>query len=91
MKLIELTDDQAAALNAKASEEGLTLEAWLNKDAWLKKLASEGSPGDRPLQTAAEIVLARMRNVPAEAMAALPTDGASQHDHYIYGSPKKER
>jgi hypothetical protein len=28
--------------------------------------------------------------VPPEIMAAMPTDGASQHDHYIYGWPKKE-
>ena len=24
------------------------------------------------------------------AMAAMPADGASQHDHYIYGWPKRE-
>jgi hypothetical protein len=31
-----------------------------------------------------------MCNVPDEIMAAMPTDGASQHDHYIYGWPKRE-
>jgi predicted RNase H-like HicB family nuclease len=25
----------------------------------------------------------------AEAIQELPTDGAEQHDHYIYGSPKR--
>jgi hypothetical protein len=44
----------------------------------------------RPLQSAADSVLKRMRNVPPEIMAAMPKDGASQHDHYIYGWPKKE-
>jgi antitoxin component of MazEF toxin-antitoxin module len=29
--VIELSDEQAAALNAKAAGEGLTLEAWLQK------------------------------------------------------------
>ena len=44
----------------------------------------------RPLQTAADIVLSHMRKVPPEIMATMPTDGASQHDHYIYGWPKRE-
>ncbi len=44
---------------------------------------------ERPLQTAADIVLSHMRNVPPDVMAAMPTDGASQHDHYIYGVPKR--
>ena len=44
----------------------------------------------RPLQTAEDIVLSHMRKVPPEIMAAMPTDGASQHDHYIYGWPKRE-
>jgi predicted DNA-binding antitoxin AbrB/MazE fold protein len=28
-------------------------------------------------------------DVPPEELAKLPTDGASQHDHYLYGSPKR--
>jgi len=82
---ITLPDEQAAALEAKAATEGLTLEAWF------EKLAEEESrAAERPLQTAADIILARMRNVPAEVMAHMPKDGASQHDHYIYGWPKTE-
>lgn len=29
------------------------------------------------------------RNVPAEEWDKLPVDGAEQHDHYIYGTPKR--
>jgi len=29
------------------------------------------------------------KTVPAEEWAKLPVDGASQHDHYIYGTPKR--
>jgi len=86
MTVIELPDEQAAALRAKAAA-GLTLEDWL------VQLAVGGEPdgsAEHPLQTAAEIVLRRMRNVPPEIMAAMPKAGASQHDHYIYGWPKKE-
>jgi len=31
-----------------------------------------------------------MREVPSDIMATIPTDGASQHDHYIYGWPKRD-
>ena len=30
-----------------------------------------------------------MRRVPKEVISHLPVDGAEQHDHYLYGSPKK--
>ena len=39
---------------------------------------------------AADIVLGCMRDVPPEIMATLPKDGASQHDHYIHGWPRRE-
>jgi hypothetical protein len=50
----------------------------------------EPPPAEHPLQTAADIILDCMRDVAAEVMAAQPKDGASQHDHYIYGWPKRE-
>lgn len=30
-------------------------------------------------------------SLPERVLAALPTDGASEHDHYIYGTPKHTR
>jgi len=80
---IKLSDEQATALEAKAAAEGLSVEEWI------KKLA-EPQPVERPLQAAAEIILSSMRDVPPEIMATMPKDGASQHDHYIYGWPKRE-
>ena len=29
------------------------------------------------------------KNVPEEELHRLPVDGAAQHDHYIYGTPKR--
>lgn len=81
---IELSDEQAGALQMKAAAEGLSLEAWL------RKLAEQATPIEKPMQAAADIILSCMRNVPPEIMATMPADGASQHDHYIYGWPKKE-
>jgi hypothetical protein len=30
-----------------------------------------------------------VKDVPDEVWERLPTDGSEQHDHYLYGSPKK--
>jgi hypothetical protein len=84
MTVIELPDDQAAALTAKAAAQGLTLEDWF------KSLAGDASAGSGGVQSAADIVLEEMRKVPADLMAALPRDAAHEHDHYLYGWPKKE-
>jgi hypothetical protein len=84
MTVIELSDEQAAALKAKAAAAGLTLEAWL------QKLAEQEPSASRPRQHIADLIVENMRNVPPEIMATMPKDGASQHDHYIYGWPKKE-
>jgi predicted DNA-binding antitoxin AbrB/MazE fold protein len=37
----------------------------------------------------AERIAALARNLPAEVVDAWPTDGASQHDHYLYGTRKR--
>lgn len=83
---IKLSDEQAMALQAKAEAEGLSIEAWI------QKLAEQEPPvaAERPLQAAAQIILDSMKDVPPEIMATMPADGASQHDHYIYGWPKRD-
>jgi len=30
-----------------------------------------------------------LRAIPEEELSALPPDGASEHDHYLYGLPKR--
>jgi hypothetical protein len=37
-----------------------------------------------------EVARDLMADVPEEIIDTLPTDGAEQHDHYIYGTPKRE-
>jgi predicted DNA-binding antitoxin AbrB/MazE fold protein len=36
-----------------------------------------------------EQIIALTADAPPEELAKLPVDGASQHDHYIYGTPKR--
>jgi hypothetical protein len=90
MTVIELPDDQAAALAAKASAEGLSLEDWLKKlaiDEPLKSSRSSPSLDDRPIW---EVITEQMKDIPDEVFERLPKDGASQVDHYIYGLPKRD-
>jgi hypothetical protein len=84
MTVIELPDEQAEALKAKAAAAGLTLEAWL------QKLAEQERAPNRPHRHIADVIVENMSNVPPDIMAGMPKDGASQHDHYIYGWPKRE-
>jgi hypothetical protein len=44
------------------------------------------SSDDRPIW---EVIREISAKVPDEEWGKLPTDGAEQHDHYLYGSPKK--
>lgn len=36
-----------------------------------------------------EVAAALVRDIPEEALSVLPTDGAAQHDHYLYTAPKR--
>ena len=75
---------QEARLRAAAQAKGVTPDA-LVREALDHVLTRQQTAEQRPLQTAADIVLERM-----QVMAGMPRDGASQHDHYIYGWPKKD-
>jgi hypothetical protein len=46
------------------------------------------SQDDRPIW---ERIASLAASLPQDAIAQLPPDGASQHDHYLYGTPKKQR
>jgi antitoxin component of MazEF toxin-antitoxin module len=43
-------------------------------------------PARMPL---AERIADRARSLPPEVLDALPNDLAAQHDHYLYGTPKR--
>ena len=43
---------------------------------------------DRPIWQMIEELL---KEIPREVLDSLPTDGSEQHDHYIYGTPKRTK
>jgi hypothetical protein len=87
---IDLSDDQAAALRAKAAAQGLSLEEWLRTLAEQSSSATLSSAAMKRENTPIwDIIADNMKNVPPEDIAALPKEGASQIDHYLYGHPKR--
>lgn len=91
MKTIELPDEAAEALTAKATAAGLTLVSWLKQVAETEQKPLPVQP--RATSDVRKPLAARIREIwadmPNEVRAKLPADGASQHDHYIYGVPKR--
>lgn len=49
-------------------------------------MSTDNTPQDKPIW---EIIVESMKDVPPEELARLPTDIAEEHDHCIYGTPKR--
>jgi len=81
---IDLPDEEIKALAAKARAQGISAEQYARK-----VLEHDLEVAAAPRRHISEIIRENMRRVPPEIMAAMPKDGASQHDHYIYGLPKR--
>ena len=46
-------------------------------------------PEPRRERSFGEIAATLLADVPEEVFTRLPSDGATQHDHYIYGTPRR--
>ena len=64
--MIELPDEQAAALKAKAAAEGLSLAEWI------RRLAEQSPGAARRRRHISEIIRENMSRVPPEIMATMP-------------------
>ena len=87
---LELNDNEEAALEAKARAHGASAEQFV-KQILDHELERQENPAANPAkrrisQRIAEI----MADVPVEEFAKLPSDGARQVDHYVYGLPKRD-
>jgi len=77
-------DEQEAALNAKAQAQGLPAEEYARQ-----VLAHELEASDS--EAFWKAFTRRKHSLPDEVFDRLPVDGASDHDHYLYGSPKRNQ
>jgi plasmid stability protein len=83
---IEIPDDLEAALKTQAEAEGVSAEQYARR-----VLEQDLKSGSGPRRHISEVIRENMRDVPAEVLAQLPGDGASEHDRYSYGLPKRNR
>ena len=96
---IALTPAEEANLAAHARTRGTTAESVVReaiapilKSAPAKPESSNNQDQQVPAKRHISQVLAdRMKALPDEVFEGLPIDGASEHDHYLYGAPKRNR
>jgi hypothetical protein len=90
---LPLQPQEEARLAALAHSKGVSTDV-LVREALDKILADapelpvEAKTDSPPIW---EVILDNMKDVPAEEFARLPKDGASEHDHYLYGHPKRHQ
>ena len=94
----ELTPEQKGLLATLSRETGKPIPALLAEalDGLQEHLRAHGAQAPSPTPAPAptmkplwEIAADLLKDVPQEVLDRLPTDGAAQHDHYIYGTPKR--
>ena len=78
---IDLPEEKTVALAAKARAQGISARLVLEHDL------EAAAPPHRHIW---EVIAENMKRVPPEDLAAMPKDGASQIDHYVYGLPKRD-
>jgi len=86
MKL-ELSAEVQAGLLAQAQASGMSLEAYA--ESVLRERAQATTESDSSGQPFWKSFTTQVHAIPDEVFERLPKDGASEHDHYIYGTPKR--
>jgi hypothetical protein len=87
---LPLSPTEEAMLMAAAQARGVSPDALVREalDKILIDAPHREAPQieSRPIW---ELIEDNMKDVPPEEFAQLPSDGASEHDHYLYGHPKR--
>jgi hypothetical protein len=95
---IELTPEQKGVLASLSQETGEPVSALIDKalEDLQEHMRTGRAKGEQEhgCREAApkpiwEKFIEASLEIPDEELDRLPTDGATQHDHYIYGTPKR--
>jgi plasmid stability protein len=81
---INLPDEKEATLRARAQAQGLSPEEFAEQVLAHELQGSDAEPFW-------EAFTRSMHSLPDEVFEHLPTDGASEHDHYLYGTPRRNK
>ena len=85
--ILTIPPDLEVKVKQRAETQGLSAEGWLRRVVE-QELDSPELQDDRPVS---EMIREIWAGMPDELRAKLPKDGASEHDHYIYGLPKRNQ
>jgi hypothetical protein len=89
--VIELTPEMQERLQSLADKRGVTVSDLVRTA--LEALTAPQKPGGEPAGASTRPIWEQLveiaNEVPEEELANRPADLAEQHDHYIYGTPKK--
>ncbi len=97
MREIELTPEQKELLAALSQETGQSVSALIDKvlddlQEQVRAGRTNGAEVQHPAENAQKPiweVFADTEDIPEEEWDKLPADLATQHDHYIYDTPKR--
>ena len=81
---INLPPEQESALDDKARSQGLSTEEYARQVLAHELETNTPEPFWKAFTR-------RMHSLPDEVFEQLPADGASEHDHYLYGSPRRNQ
>jgi hypothetical protein len=90
---IDLPNELAEPLKSRALAKGVSTAGYV-RSAVLHALAEDDNPTDRSRQNnrpISHVISEIMADTPSEEIAKLPANSASEHDHYLYGWPKRHR
>jgi hypothetical protein len=82
--ILDLPDETEAALRAKTSAQGVSAEQYV---AQILEIDLGQATVSRPFWKTFTL---ETEALPDDVLDRLPRDGASEHDHYLYGSPKRD-
>jgi hypothetical protein len=86
---IDLRSETEEALRARAEAAGITVDDCARKILERELGGGAAVASQDPARSLLEDLLGPIAILPPEAFEGLPRDGAGQHDHYIYGTPKR--
>jgi hypothetical protein len=89
---LPLQPQEEARLVAAAQARGVSTDDFLREA--LNRILADPTTLPEALKAEArpiwEVMLDNIEDVSPEEFAHLPCDGASEHDHYLYGHPRRD-
>lgn len=81
-QLLQIAISRAQALSQAAQDRLASL--MLSEIEMVEQKPAASAP-----KTAWDIIGQAFADIPGEEWEKIPTDGAAEHDHYLYGTPKR--